>query len=69
MSGFDHNRFVMKMSSDDSVLWSAAYNISIFHNPIAIDDKEQSLYIYGFSKEGATVLNLDTTSGFIINQK
>ena len=59
----------MKMSSDDSVLWSAAYNLYIFHNPMAIDDKEQSLYVYGYSTFGATVLNLNTTSGSIMNQK
>ena len=36
---------------------------------MAIDDKEQSLYVYGVSSLSATVLNLNTTSGSIMNQK
>ena len=38
-------------------------------NPMALDEKEQSIYFYGSNGSGMTVLNLNASSGTIINQK
>ena len=59
----------MKMNSDDSILWSASFNLYVPYNPMALDEKEQSIYFYGSNGSGMTVLNLNTSSGTIINQK
>ena len=59
----------MKMSSDDSILWSACFNLYVSLNPMTMDDKEQSIYFYGSNGAGITVLNLNSSSGDIINQK
>ena len=57
------------MSSDDSILWSASFNIFVPLNSIALDENEQSIYFYGSNGSGITVLNLNTSSGTVINQK
>ena len=63
------NGLIMKMNSDDSILWSASFNLYTPLNPMALDEKEQSIYFYGSNGSGMTVLNLNASSGTIINQK
>ena len=54
--------FVMKMSSDDSVLWSHGLDSYFIHSPIAIDDKELSAYFYIPGSNEFYVPNLNASS-------
>ena len=65
------NSLIMKMSSDDSILWSAGFNLYVQHpfNPMTLDENEQSIYFYGSEGSGMIVLNLNASSGTVINQK
>ena len=38
-------------------------------NPMTLDENEQSIYFYGTEGSGVIVLNLNASSGTVINQK
>ena len=68
-TGIDYSRSIMKMNSEDSVIWNISFKSIFEFMPLAIDDEEKNVYVAGITDTALTVVILNSTTGIAQSQK